>query len=122
MIIINGQTIDAPDNSVVSVIDGVVTINGKQVTESKQVKIEVVGSLISLSVKNGNAFVTGDCGSIKCEDDLVVKGNVTGDIESKGDVLVKGNVGGDVDAHGDVECQNVTGSVDANGDVVMKAK
>lgn len=95
----------------VSVINGRVIIDGKDVTpDGKQITINVVGDIQSLNIDT--------CESIS------VKGNV-GTLETKtGDVNIEGNVAGDVKSNvGDIDCYDVGGNVSTKtGDIKYRKK
>ncbi len=103
-IVVNGTTVEVPDGSNVSVVDGQVIVNNRDnVKFSGDLKIEVIGGLISLKAERGSVTVNGD---------------VKGDVDAAGSVSVKGSVGGTVDASGSVTCGDVNGNVDASGNVM----
>jgi len=97
-VIVNGKKYELP-NGDVSVINGVVYCNGKQISDTdtaKEVKI----------------VINGDVSKFKCDaGDITVNGNV-GTLESDtGNVTVNGNVEGDVTVDtGNIKCGNIGGS------------
>jgi hypothetical protein len=101
MITVNGKTYQG--NSV-SVINGVVIIDGKKVTDKDLpdtiLQIEVTGTLGELKTD----------ASVNCD-------NVKGNVEAGGSVNCD-TVGGNVNAGGSVNCDEVGGSVNAGGSVI----
>jgi hypothetical protein len=100
MVTINGKTYHG--NSV-SIINGVVTIDGVRQTGeplSGVVKVEITGNLTSL----------------RTDANVIMAGNVLGDVDAGGSVQCDA-VGKSVDAGGSVQCNDVEGDVDAGGSV-----
>lgn len=97
---INGQTFES--EGPITVINGRVTVGGKQLAELKETIIRIE--------------VEGDLSSLKTDASVTVKGNVQGDVDAGGSVTA-GDVGGDVDAGGSVNCGDVKGDVDAGGSI-----
>jgi hypothetical protein len=89
----------------ISIINGRVSVGGKQLTEVKEtlIRIEVHGDLTSLTTDSS----------------VTVHGNVTGNVDAGGSIQCE-SVGGDADAGGSIQCGNVGGSVDAGGSVIAK--
>lgn len=105
MIIVNGIKIDAPPGASVSVINDVVYVNGQPwkqdgVPETGVLRIEVKGSV----------------GSLVCDRDVKIVGNVEGDVKAGGSVSCD-RVGGKVEAGGSVSCDGVGGDVKSGGSV-----
>lgn len=97
---INGKTYTS--NSSITVVNGVVTIDGKTVEEdAKHV----------MTIK----IIEGSIGELQT-DKAVVCENVTGNVRAGGSVNAD-NIGGDVHASGSVSCDDVKGSVQAGGSV-----
>jgi hypothetical protein len=94
-ITINGRKFEGSN---VSIIDGVVIIDGLKDGDrfSGVVRVEVTGNLVSL----------------KADAPVVVKGNV-GSVEADGPVSC-GNVTGNVETDGPVTCGHVSGNVKGN--------
>ena len=103
---INGKRISVPDGHSLSIINGVVFVDGKRYSEDED-------------VKQVNIVIEGSCGSLKVDncEHIEVHGDVNGTVDTGGAVTVKGSVGGDVDAGGSVSCGDVDGDVDAGGAV-----
>jgi hypothetical protein len=120
-ITINGQTYTAPEDADLSVINGVVYIDGEKVAEvgkKSQTKIEVVGNINQLKA-DGDVSIDGSVqgninasGSVRC-------GDVKGDVDCGGSASC-GNIEGDVDCGGSISCGNVNGGIDAGGSVVYR--
>lgn len=101
---LNGMTIDVPPGASVSVVNGIVLINGTKAADyppDAMVRVEV----------------TGHVGELRATGDVAVSGNVTGAIKADGSVTVQGGVGHGVTASGFVKCGEVTGNVSAVGSV-----
>ncbi len=110
MIIINGKTYKG--NSV-SVSNGTVIIDGKKVTDGKELpKISIV---INSDIDH---LDIDSCDSIKVTGSVYSLNSVNGDVTVKGNVL-----DGVTTVNGDVKCGNVGGKVSTvNGDIENKSK
>lgn len=96
---IGGKVFESVRN--ISVINGVVKVNGKVVSESKEVlHIEVTGTLENLQTDL----------SVNCED-------IAGDLHAGGSVNCD-SVKGNINAGGSVNCDTVGGNVSAGGSIV----
>ena len=106
VLVVNGKTINVPNGSSVSVVNGGVFVDGHRYTNE------------DMNLEQLNIVINGDCGSIQVDScsKIEVKGNV-GDIATKGAVDVHGDVDGDIDAGGSVCCGDVGGDIDAGGSV-----
>lgn len=145
---INGITHEVTGDDV-EIKDNAVYVDKKEITKIKELdlKIEWIGSLASLTVKQGSVtcgdvegyvdagdkVTCGDVGeyvdageSVVCKNvngyvdagESVKAGNVSGNIDA-GESVTCGNVGGDIEAGDKVTCGNVGGNIDA-GDVICK--
>ena len=108
---INGRTIINHGNGAyyeniknLSIINGKITIDGKEVTK--------------LEGNNNTIIIEGDCGNIKADGSVEVRGSCKS-IDCGGSVNC-GDVGGDVDCVGSVNCRNVGGDIDCGGSVSMR--
>jgi hypothetical protein len=118
---INGQTYEAPAGASLSVINGVIYVDGKKVEDidniPQPIKIEVDGPIGNVEV-HGSLDLEGNV-----EGDVYATGNVScsevqGDVEAGGNVSVGGNAGLNVDAGGNVSVGGkVLGNVGAGGNV-----
>ena len=100
---VNGRTITVPDGCLLSIINGIVLVDGKPWDGEKLtgiVKIDVTGTLLNLS----------------SDQSVEVHGDVQGDLNAKGSVSCN-NVGGSVDSGGSCSCDDVQGNVKAGGSV-----
>lgn len=112
----NGQSLEVPDGSSVSIVNGTITAGR-----------DVIGCVVG----NGNVVIDGNPGSITAKYDVIVNGDVHGYVDCGGSVqchavtkhvdaggsITCGDVGGSVDASGSVRCGKVGGGVDAGGSV-----
>ena len=124
MIIINGRVIHAEGSSV-SIINGKVRVNGKQISNLDEIQDKEVNISIS-GVQNlevdycTQVNLTGNAKSVRTQSgDIQISGNVDGDVSSMSGGISCGDVAGNVrTASGDVECGNVTGNVNTvTGDI-----
>jgi hypothetical protein len=99
MVIINGKEYSGNN---VTVINGVVTVDGSPVldTGNKNVEVKIEGSV----------------GELRADGSVTVSGTVTGNVDAGGSVNCD-DVGGNVSAGGSVNCDDVGGSVNAGGSV-----
>lgn len=97
---VNGRTYTVPSGNI-SVVNGVVMINGKVVDDQEK------GRVMEIKWDGPLANLTCDA-SVSCQDamNVVAGGSVN-----------CGNVAGNVNAGGSVNCGNVGGDVDAGGSV-----
>jgi DUF4097 and DUF4098 domain-containing protein YvlB len=111
-ITINGKTYVGEN---ISVVNGVVKINGKHVEiTDKIINISVDGDLDTLSVDNAEQItINGDCGTIESGSGNVKANNIYGDVETaSGKVEVVGTITGKVEtASGNVSADTIQGSV-----------
>lgn len=121
---INGKDIQAPEGSIVQIVDNRVMINGVEWTEATpaflgpkvEVKISVQSGTLNVRTDSGNIIVLGNANEVRSSGDAEIRGEVKGDVEAKGDVRA-GNIGYDATAGGDICCGDVGGSLSAGGDV-----
>jgi hypothetical protein len=113
---VNGKTYENLDGGSISINNGIVMIDGKQVDDVE--KTQIVNVVI-------NGDVAGDVmtnGSIKCNSagsvsassgDVEIAGDVTGGVQCFfGDVEIEGSCGGGIQtSSGSVGCGNVAGNV-----------
>ena len=102
--VVNGRRYDIPNGASVSISNGVVKVNGKELDD------EARGG------QPCEVHIQGDIGELRCDGDAHIDGNVTGDVDAGGSVECH-NVGKSVDAGGIISCANVSGDVDAGGSV-----
>ena len=97
-IVINGVTIAT--GGTITVINGRVTVDGKDVTpESREINISVVGNVEHLEVDVCQKIsITGDAGNISTQSGAVqVSGNIRGSVQTmSGRVDCDGSIGGSV--------------------------
>jgi len=116
---INGKEYISQSGHEVTVIDGVVRVDGKTVETSGNatgvVRVDITGDLVNLktdasaTISGGVKGDVGAGGSVQC-------GNVAGSVDAGGSVQCN-NVGKNVDAGGSVTCGTVGGDIDAGGSV-----
>lgn len=85
----------------ISIVDGVITMDGKTITKLDTFKIDVVvqGNCEVVQTTQGNITANGNvnCDITTSQGDITVNNHVTGNIStSMGDVNIKGNVTGNV--------------------------
>ena len=98
--VINGKVYENISGNM-TVTDQGIFINGKPIEEYEEppiVKIEVNGSVGSISSENADVTVNGPVGSVTTKNGNVqASGGVKGNVDTKnGNVTVGGGVGGDV--------------------------
>lgn len=96
---INGKTYEGNN---ISVRNGVVSIDGKPITETKAMELHIHGNV----------------GELVSDMSVNITGKVLGNVSAKGSVNCDA-VGGNVQAGGSVNCDDVGGSVTAGGSVNM---
>lgn len=106
-VIVNGKKYELP-NGDVSVINGVVYCNGKQISDTdtaKEVKIVINGDVSSFKCYEGNTTVNGKVNSIETDTgNVTVNGNVEGDITVDTGNIKCGNIGGSATT----DCGNIS--------------
>lgn len=105
-ITVNGVDVGAGRD--ISIINGVVTVDGQKVD------MDVIGTciqpgIVKIIVEGGDIHELKTDASVTCQD-------VTGNVDAGGSVRCR-DVGGKVDAGGSIDCGEVHGSVDAGGSV-----
>ncbi len=116
---INGSSFNVPDGSSVSVVNGVLTVNGSPsgVEFTNELRIEVIGGLASLRADRGSVTVNGSVhGNVDAGGSATISGDVTGKVNSGGS-LTCGNIGGNANAGGSMRCGTVSGNINAGGSV-----
>ncbi len=108
---INGVTVEGPSGCNISVVNGVVTINGKVADQvgvlSGTVHMKVEGDIGLLRLDHGSIAIKGNANSVHAGESVEVSGNVAGAI----------NAGGSVKVTGDAAAVTASGSVSVGGDV-----
>lgn len=99
---VNGRTIQVPEGSSVSIINGDVFIDGKQHEFDDDFKV-------------GTLIIEGNCGNIKTDGNLTVRG-LGGDAHASGNINC-GDIDGDCRSGGNINCGNIKGSVRAGGNI-----
>lgn len=117
---INGKKISGLSGSNISIVNGVVTVDGKVVdgctNEHGQLTINLEGTIDTLtcdesvSINGGRVGQIDAKGSVNCD-------NVDGPVKAAGSVNCD-DVNGDVHAGGSVNCDAVGGSLTAGGSVI----
>lgn len=104
---VNGKKYELPNGNV-SVINGVVYCNGKQISETdtaKEVKIVITGDISNFKCDTGDITVNGNVGSIESDTgNVTVNGDVEGDVTSDTGNIKCGNVGGNATT----DCGNIS--------------
>lgn len=110
---INGKTIKLPSNNNVSIINGKVFVDGKEVDTSD--------TDLNNNCKVINITVEGNVDRIDCSGSVEVKGNVSKGIDCGGRVEITGQVDGDIDCGGSVKIiGSHKGDIDAGGSVSIR--
>lgn len=119
-VIINGNKIEVPDGTSISVVNGDVIIGGNQVGTAinNEIKIKVEGTLTSLKVDRGSVECDDVHGNVDAGSNVVCK-NVGGSVDAGSNVQC-GDVGGDIEAGSNVTCGKVSGDIDAGGNVISR--
>lgn len=120
-ITINGNVFSG-DN--ISVVNGRVTINGKDVTpDAKEIHISVQGDVESIDVGACREFeVIGNVGKVRTGSGDLKCGNVTGDVQTGSGNVDCWSIGGSVQTgSGDVSAENISGFVKTgSGDITYR--
>ncbi len=103
-VIINGVSISAPPGANVSVINGRVLVDGKDVSG----QLDLSESILKIDVTGTQINLTTDA-SVSC-------GNIEGDVSAGGSINCK-SVQGDVRAGGSINCGAIEGNVRAGGSI-----
>ncbi len=114
---INGVEYVIPPGASLSVINGVVRINGQEVTTYTQpatLIINVTGDVGSIEAA-GAVNVTGRSGDIRADGSVTVGGE-SGSVNAGGSINA-GDVSGNANAGGSIRCGKVGGNVSAGGSV-----
>ena len=110
---INGKTIKLPSNNNVSVINGKVFVDGKEVDTNDTDLNNGCGTV--------NIVIEGNVDRIDCSGSVEVKGNVSKGIDCGGGVEINGQVDGDIDCGGSVKIVGShKGNIDAGGSVSVR--
>lgn len=113
---VNGKTMRVKGNNI-SVINGKVIVDGKELTEEDAKAEPGTFSSITKLVIEGNAE------RVDCACGVEVKGDVFGDVDAGTSARVDGSVKGNVDAGTSVTVGgSVMGSIDAGLNVTVKQK
>lgn len=118
---INGRTYQGRN---VSMVNGRIIIDGKDVTEDakddREINVSIEGNVNSLSVGHCvNLKINGECGSVSTTSGDVKCGTIKGSVRTvSGDVECE-NVGGSVETvSGDVTCGDINGNAKTlSGDI-----
>ena len=118
---INGVTFSSDGSSSVSIVNGRVIVNGRDVTpDSKEIHIAIQGDVANLDVDACEQIaISGSAGSVRTGSGGVECGPVSGDVQSSSGDVRCGNVAGSVQtSSGDVTCPHIGGSVrTSSGDI-----
>lgn len=128
-ITVNGKVVEVPDGTPVSITGDTVTVGGESWSHSDhRIKVDVVGGLTSLMVRNGDVTVNGvingkvDAGgsvSVNGWKNDANSGYIEGDVDCGGSINC-GDVRGNIDCGGSVNCGSVGGDIDAGGSVIRR--
>ncbi len=120
------NSVDIVGGRNVSIINGKVLVDGKDVTpNAKEITIQVIGDVDSLDVDYAQSVsITGNVQSVQtAAADVTIGGGVAGSVQTaSGDVDVDGDVQGSVaTVSGDVDCCDVAGNVTTvSGDITQR--
>lgn len=107
---INGKSIKVPNGSSVSVVNGVLYVDGKKWEDEELEDKQIVQLVIQGNVGNVNSSV-----------DVCIEGDVTGDVSASRDVDIRKGVHGNIHASRDVEVgKDVNGNIKAGRDVEVE--
>ena len=110
---INGKTIKLPSNNNISVVNGKVFVDGKEV-DTSDTDLQNSNSIINISIE-------GNVDRIDCSGSVEVKGNVSKGIDCGGSVSITGDVNGDIDCGGSANIKGShKGDIDAGGSVSVR--
>ena len=87
-ITVNGESIEVPDGSSVSVSNGNVIISGStRFTYRDEVRVDIVGNCGAIQTVSGDVNVRGDAGAIQTVSGDVTCGRVSGTVKTvSGDI------------------------------------
>ena len=103
-IFVNGIMIETAGPANVSINNGRITINGKNLDGIKD---------------RTNVTIKGDINNLTVDGDAEIDGNVKGYVDAGGNVTCH-DVGGDIDCGGNVMAKNAKRNIDAGGNVIVQ--
>lgn len=101
---INGNRIEVVDGSNITINNGSIVVNGRNIYSGTQ----------SITVQ-----IQGDVNNIKSDGSVSVTGNVLGSVDA-GNSVRANDIGGDVDAGNSVHASNISGKCDAGNSIYKK--
>ena len=106
-IVINGRSINIPSGASITMNNGKIFVNEKEITidgisKDSIVNIEITGNIESAEC-NGSMIVNGDAGSCTSGGGFKCAGNVNGIINAGGSVKIGGHHEGMINAGGSVK-------------------
>lgn len=108
-VIINGIRYEFNENfNNVSINNGIVTVNGKQMN-------------LNETSKEVNVLISGNVKMLDVDGSVTVNGNVS-NVDCGGSCEITGNVYGDIDAGGSVKCDHAIGNIRAGGSVTCRKR
>lgn len=127
-VVIDGKSISVPNGASISVINGVLYVNGELHTPEDdgnklQVVVIIKGDVQGdLTVNRASVEVEGNVtGNVKTGGSARIGGSVEGSLRASGSAQLGGSVGGSVDAGGSVNCEDVGSNVSAGGSIKAKS-